>query len=169
MDYKLKIKKVLIAFFLLAVPYAFSYAETLTKMTLVNGGSSESFGMHNNGKMYFSGNYLMIDTLGNGTVQRRIFAEVDKILFSLVDVSNTGVETVLSSSPSLAVYPNPVLNEFSIKSDADGVFEYSILSVSGETVAQSKTSNGATVDVSGLKSGLYFVRVGDSYLKFTKR
>ncbi len=68
----------------------------------------------------------------------------------------------------LILYPNPVTAGFTIETQERGVLE--IYSVTGQKVGSSQiTNNKQSIDVSNLKSGIYFIRINGRVAKFVKR
>lgn len=95
----------------------------------------------------------------------------------IVRTSNSGVNAY-SDSPLLSVYPNPVVDVLYCEIGKDFVAEnssFQILDVFGRVVKQqSVNSRNFAIDVKGLESGLYFVRLiadgqGLETKKFVKR
>ena len=145
-------------------------AGTATKVTMELTTGTQAYTMYDGGKMYFSGDDIVVDATGNGaSVSSNALSKVNKITFATVEVSGLGDEKVLSSSPSVAVYPNPVVDVFSLQTDLEGEFAYTIYNLKGGVVMSGKTVNGADIDASAMKSGVYLLEVEKSYLKFTKK
>lgn len=142
-------------------------AVTVTKVT-IDTDVTQSYNMYESGKMYFSGGSLVLDTLGNGSIVKKNLATINQMRFALVDVSATGVETVLSSSPALTVFPSLVKESVTIRTDKDEQVDYEICNVSGQNVLRGTVVSGGTVDLSSLPKGIYFVRVNGSLVKITK-
>lgn len=83
---------------------------------------------------------------------------------SLNVIENPGAE-------SLIIYPNPFDREFQIKTDAI-IEQVEISSVSGQKIILNKTliSHNKTIDVSGLKNGIYLLILTDiNGNQYTKR
>jgi hypothetical protein len=75
---------------------------------------------------------------------------------SSAEILNSCALSVSDNSISkMVIYPNPVINEFSIQGLETGTLE--ILDLNGRSVLKSKTLQ--EVDVSSLQSGLYIVRI----------
>ncbi|HEU4790207.1 MAG TPA: chitobiase/beta-hexosaminidase C-terminal domain-containing protein, partial [Flavobacterium sp.] len=76
-----------------------------------------------------------------------------------------------SVKSSVVIYPNPVSHIFYISSDSPSVF-YQILGIQGNVLLEGIPNNG-TIDVSGLKVGVYVIKVKfengkQCYKKFIK-
>jgi len=75
------------------------------------------------------------------------------------------VTSILDEKNSeFSVYPNPATNKLNIKGISEGV-EVSIFHLSSSSVLEGRTP---MVDISTLADGLYFVKIGNQYLKFFK-
>jgi hypothetical protein len=74
----------------------------------------------------------------------------------------------------LSVYPNPVENVLKIDNTKDlSNLSFRIVNVAGQTVQKSKILNDEGINVSGLKTGIYFLSVnsenGSKQIKFIKK
>ena len=69
-----------------------------------------------------------------------------------------GINDLNQTANTLTLYPNPASNKFTISTPSKG--SISILNISGQQILQQKiTEQTTTVDVSGLKSGVYILRL----------
>lgn len=82
---------------------------------------------------------------------------------------STGIDNQKMESSILAVYPNPAVNEIFVQSE--NRTSISIVNMLGQEVFQKEIQNSEVVDISGLKSGIYFVQDLNSgrSLKFIKQ
>ena len=145
-------------------------AGTATKVTMELSTGTQTYTMYDGGKMYFSDDNIVVDVTGDGaSVASNALSKVNKIVFSTIEVSGLGEEKVLATSPAVAVYPNPVEDNFSLQTDLQGDFAYTIYNLGGGIVKTGKTQNGAEIDASTMKSGVYLLEVEKSYLKFSKK
>ncbi len=145
-------------------------AETATKVTMELSTGTQTYTMYDGGKMYFSDDNIVVDATGDGSgVASNALSKVNKIVFSTIEISGLGDEKVLATSPSVSVYPNPVGDNFSLQTDLQGDFVYTIYNLGGGIVKTGKTQNGVEIDASAMKSGVYLLEVEKSYLKFTKK
>ncbi|WP_164905222.1 T9SS type A sorting domain-containing protein [Aequorivita ciconiae] len=73
---------------------------------------------------------------------------------------------------TLTIFPNPVEDKLCIKSNMVELDLISIMDINGRTVIFEEDENLKVVDVSGLKAGMYFIRVesasGNTVKKFIK-
>ena len=84
--------------------------------------------------------------------------------FCMDDLSVNTVGINEAASSSLAVYPNPVKNQFTVNTSGD-LFVYDL---AGKKVFSKLVSAGESVSVSELKTGIYFVKMGSSVQKIVK-
>ncbi len=82
----------------------------------------------------------------------------DNGVSELSDGTNTAIETLISTN-SLTLYPNPVQNVLHINSSGKtGMIE--VFDITGKSVLQKQIQGyNPSIDVSGLKKGIYFVKV----------
>ncbi|MCQ2230595.1 MAG: T9SS type A sorting domain-containing protein [Paludibacteraceae bacterium] len=143
-------------------------AITFTRVSVEQPEGITHYRMYDEGKIYFSGNSMVIDTVGNGKVESIALSQVDKMLFETVDLSASGVERVISMSPKLSLFPNPTSDVVTVEMDRDGSYPYRIYSMDGECLMKGVTSNGAVIDLSLLAKGVYMIELNGTYLKICK-
>lgn len=155
---------------LLFTNISFANATICTKVSVVEKTTSSLYTMTDKGKIYFSNNCIVVED-GNSVGAKGIIplANIQKVLFSTVDVSDSGEEVVLSSFPTLSLFPNPVVDYFTISSDNDERFAYEIFNAQGQKVKQGNSDSNSKVDVSNLPQGEYFVSMKNGYVKFIKK
>lgn len=117
-----------------------------------------------------------------GTISGNPTTAINMTTFTIYAVNlggscNTTVDISTLSSPqalnnlqqsSLTIYPNPATNQIGVK----GLTENQLLTVytlTGVKLISKEVSNGVTVDVSNLASGVYLVKVGGQDLKLVKK
>lgn len=117
---------------------------------------------------------LKIDFLGSGfdlikgesdVVSSHDYSEVKMIKF----VFDTQVESIIDTSVSLKVAPNPVENILTIKG-ADSMIgsEINIYSIDGQNKFKISNWQGESFDVSNFPSGIYIINIQSKNLKFVK-
>jgi photosystem II stability/assembly factor-like uncharacterized protein len=90
-----------------------------------------------------------------------------------IDISSLSIEeNSFESNNNIKIYPNPI-KEGSFKiGNLKGSAKYTIWSIQGEKIQEGTTSNNKTINVSGLDTGLYIVKISTSIenttLKFIK-
>src|SRR5690554_2344101 len=82
--------------------------------------------------------------------------------------------TLILSTPehqtsNLSIFPNPVSDKLFIESDLDELNSVIITDINGRTILSENTKNLKEVDVSNLKSGLYFIRIESPSGNITKK
>ena len=121
-------------------------------------------------------NYIVPDTIkseGVYTISISILQYGTSYFYiKATNPNTTGIKSISSSVSNLIAYPNPantILNvEWLMINNAT---ELQVLDVLGNVVIKhsSLNTNHFSLDVSGLESGVYFVRVGSSTRKFVKQ
>lgn len=71
--------------------------------------------------------------------------------------SSVGIDNLSSISNTVVVYPNPVNDQLSLKSE-NGIQSFKIYNFSGQFIAES-SNVGTSFDVSDFNSGVYFIEV----------
>ena len=69
------------------------------------------------------------------------------------------VPTLSADETTMTIYPNPVENELYFALPWDNCSSVSICNITGNILLSKSICNGDSVDVSGLKAGIYFVAV----------
>ena len=71
---------------------------------------------------------------------------------------------------NISIYPNPAKNIINIKIDSRlyGIDNIEIYNISGKCVISTSIENYNKIDISNLKQGIYFVRIGEYSSKFVK-
>ena len=105
------------------------------------------------------------------------YQNTDLISWSFCSKKGNTIQSEVEQTPpsvpdDLNIYPNPVSDFLSIKTDSKtGKIE--IFSILGECVLVEQTpssvqNNIQKIDVSNLNSGIYFVKIGEKVFKFVK-
>ena len=92
------------------------------------------------------------------------YSSGDWALFTTTSI----LSTTEFHSNTLAIYPNPASSFFTLKGLAKRS-TVQVLDASGKLVLSQEVNNGSTINVEGLKKGLYLVKVGTQVLKLLKR
>lgn len=92
--------------------------------------------------------------------------EVWQSLTNKSEISNDTTNTI--NAKNLVLYPNPV-TEFVNLTGIPVHTQLSIISISGQTILSlSSNSENVVIDVRALRTGVYFVRIGDKERKTFK-
>ena len=84
--------------------------------------------------------------------------------------SITGITETITKNGSLNLYPNPATNQVTVSNYfVPNKTRYIIYSILGKQVQQGVLQEKeASINLSSLASGLYFIKIGDSTVKFVK-
>ncbi|TAL70663.1 MAG: T9SS type A sorting domain-containing protein [Bacteroidetes bacterium] len=111
-------------------------------------------------------NYIMdiIEIIDNNYL---VYGRTDTNLYlAKVFLSPTSVNELFNDSQeNISLYPNPVYNYLFLKSNKE-INKVEIFSILGNKIIETEYKD--RIDVSGLCVGVYFVRIGDSIVKFVK-
>jgi len=145
--------------------------------SVINAGSTEAA---------IAGNIFNAPSVGSATVRATIkngIATGDYTKDFNIQVTSVGIEEVINAA-SLKVYPNPTTGELKIDASAysatdgelrieDGM-EFSIYSITGQLQLQGNLScedtncQVATIKVTSLPNGMYYLKVAGRAVKFVK-
>ncbi len=70
-----------------------------------------------------------------------------------------GTENITQSRPGLKVYPNPASTVINIALEAKGTLSISVFDAIGSVVYSGEFTSAASIDVSGLRPGIYFYTI----------
>jgi|GEM_PF-5050382 len=92
----------------------------------------------------------------------------DSDVIEKVVISTVAMETINNST--LSVYPNPTDGRFTVK-EAAGIKSIKIYDISGRSVysASNVNSSETVVDITGLSSGIYLLKVNNETMKIRKQ
>lgn len=143
------------ATFIWTLPVGWTTGGSSTNVITVTTGSSFGPQVITVSILTSCGNTLPIATL-TVFVRRcgKIMSENESM-----DMSLTGIESRTNKELDLTIYPNPAHDLVSIKSGSKAVSVVSISSVTGQIILDEKFSGETQVNISNLKSGVYFVTV----------
>lgn len=143
------------------------HAEKLTSAAVFTADGQHDYTMYKTGKMYFSDNNLVIDTIGNGPSDAIRLTSIEKVLFSSFEKRDDSTESAVASAESLSVYPAKVEESLFVKG-VSGKFVYCIYSATGNPVLKGEGYSSMPVNVAYLSAGVYFLQINGSILKFVK-
>lgn len=83
------------------------------------------------------------------------------VIISTVSLSSLSMNTI-------SISPVPAENEIIIQGDFKIGSLYEILSISGERISSGIIQSNSKISVMDLARGAYFIRIGESVLRFTK-
>lgn len=102
------------------------------------------------------------------------FVEGNYYRLRQIDISGetrfSNVILIKNSNPQLiTVYPNPVTTQLLVNGINGRTSNYSITNSTGQIVASGYLHLNNSIDVTKLKSGLYYIMIGNTVLKFVKQ
>lgn len=143
--------------------------KSTAKITVETAGHTQSIDVYESGKMYFSGDFLVIEPSENSESKQNPvkidLKEIKKLLFSNGDASKVDDATYVSS---FDVAPNPAKDFITVRIPFDEERSYSIYDMKGNIVMSGTVSNGEKLNVESLPSGMYLMNIGNMYIKFNK-
>jgi len=123
------------------------------------GAASNIFILNND--VYFLANYSIWK---NGTELYNMGSQSANAIFVL-PTTNTDIESI--EVQSLQIYPNPVKDELFIQSETD-INKIRIYDIAGKQILTNNLTNGKSINVSELPSGIYVLKIGNYSEKFVK-
>ncbi|WP_267406906.1 MULTISPECIES: T9SS type A sorting domain-containing protein [unclassified Chryseobacterium] len=155
-------KTMLIILFLFAL---FSFAQTGIKITYLNG-TSQDYTISTTGKLYFSGNNLLVKTNSSAndiTIPTNI---VRKLTFTTATLAT---QEIGLNKNQIKLYPNPSSHIIKITSDKKEVLNVKIYSTEGRLILNGTYQPNQDIDISTFKEGFYLVQVNNTTLKLIKK
>lgn len=86
-----------------------------------------------------------------------------------ITIGTMNIENTDGSLHTFYSYPNPVRNEFHIRSDSNKELEVKIRDVSGRLVLATMVNNDDAIDAATLAGGMYFMEVTDRVSTLVRR
>lgn len=156
-----------IMFLLVFLPAAYCLAQTTLKVSYYTG-STQDYTITTSGKLYFSGNNLLVKTSASATDVSIPTGIIKKITFSssVLAVQETGTGT---DNDLIKLYPNPSAEFIRITSDKKEALKVKIFSAEGRLVLNGTFQHGEDIDISSLKTGFYLVQVNNNTIKLIKK
>ena len=128
--------------------YCFTCNTTLSKTTfdINDGGNNEVV-------------LTMTDRCGNSATDT---INVEVVLYNNIEKAKTS---------EINIYPNPATNYFSVESNITSIDKLKIVNINGQMVKEIKANNynDIQVNISDLKSGLYFIKIITDNYSITKK
>lgn len=106
--------------------------------------------------------WLYFKNANGEVISRERVTDIRSIVFT--DNTTSEIQEIEISENNIRVYPNPVQETISIKSDESVYFK--IYDLDGRLLLN---GDGNTIDVSSLKTGTYLLRINDNTLKILKQ
>lgn len=156
------LKKAAVFLFLLSAGFVFS--QTGIKVVYYTG-AEQNFAIQNSGKLYFSGDNLLVKTDASAADTSIPVSIISKIVFS-----NDALATqeIGANEKNMKLYPNPSSDFIRIQSVSKSL-SVKIYNLSGQTVLSGTYKSDENIDVSKLEKGVYLVQANGVTIKFIKK
>ena len=146
---------------LLAMAFAGSvFAQSVTFNIVKNDGTTDSYPMNENTRIYCSETELYVNSLDFGSYTYA-FSTIRKAYFS----ATQSIDEI--DNQQLAIFPNPAKDVLRIANIADNQ-EVTIYSINGAVIKRVIVSEDDEVNISELRPGMYIVSAGNMFSKFIK-
>ena len=128
-------------------------------------GTEQGFNVSASGKLYFSGDNLLVKSEANSTETSIPVSIIQKITFTdeVLATQNVGL-----NKSNLQLYPNPSTDYIRIKSEAKSLV-VKIYNLEGKLVVSGTYKSDEDINVSKLNAGVYLVQANGVTLKFIKK
>ncbi|WP_294245677.1 T9SS type A sorting domain-containing protein [uncultured Chryseobacterium sp.] len=150
---------------LLFLSGVYSFSQTSIKVTYYTG-SSQDYTITAGGKLYFSGNNLLVKTSGSAADVSIPTGIIKKITFAS---SVLALRETEASKNQILLYPNPSADFIRISSGEKDPLKVKIFSVEGRLVLSGTFHSGEDIDISSLQQGFYLVQVNTNIIKLIKK
>ena len=155
-------KTMLIILFLFAI---LSFAQTGIKISYLTG-TSQDYNISTSGKLYFSGNNLLVKTSSSANDVTIPTSIVKKISFTTTTLTT---QEIGLNKNQIQLYPNPSSNIIRIASDKKEAMNVKIYSTEGRLVLSGTYQPNQDIDISRFSEGFYLVQVNNTTLKLIKK
>ena len=152
-------KKLFFTAFLMIALVGSIFAQNMALNIVKTDGTTASYVMSTDSKIYYSDTQLFIDS--NGETASFDLSSLRKAYFSEIQGVNE------TDNQQFAIYPNPAKDVLRINNISDNQ-EVTIYSINGAVVKRDIVSEDAAINVSDLRAGLYIIGVGNEFSKFIK-
>ncbi len=144
----------------------FSFAQTGVQVQFISGSTAQNYTVEDTGKLYFSGDNLLIQTSSTASDVTIPISIIQKVIFTDEALATNEVGANVTK---LTLYPNPSSDYIQIKSPSKEKLNVQIYSVSGQLVMKGSYASQESIDVTKLKAGLYLVQANGTTIKFIKK
>ena len=142
----------------------FAYSQTDVKIKYYTG-TEQGFNVSASGKLYFSGDNLLVKPEATSTETSIPVSIVQKITFT-DEVLAT--QEIGANKSNLQLYPNPSTNYIRIKSESKSL-AVKIYSTSGQLIISGNYKSDEDINVSKLNAGVYLIQANGVTIKFIKK
>lgn len=150
---------------LLTFSFGFSVLKAQSLVIRMNNGTENTELLSSVQKLTFSVNEMLL-AFKSGSTDVYGLSTIQKLYF---DTGTGSSETLLTKESILSVFPNPASNMITVGNLGKAKGEMSIYRSDGALVLQQSINNDIeTINISGLKSGLYFIISNGCSAKFIR-
>lgn len=142
----------------------FAFAQTGVKIIYYTG-TAQGFNVSSSGKLYFSGDNLLVKPEATSTERSIPVSIIQKITFTDEILAT---QEIGANKGNLQLYPNPSTNYIRIKSESNSL-AVKIYSTSGQLVLSGSYKSDEDINVSKLNAGVYLVQANGVNIKFIKK
>jgi len=147
---------------------SFAASAQVTVTVYLTDNTTAAVEVDASGQLYFTEDDLtVVESALTGTTSVWALDDISKVTFE-GDVTTEGIDTPTECN-TLTLYPNPTQQSFAVSGIGETPTVVTVYNVAGVKMLEQRCTEGATIDVSGLTRGIYFVRVGTQTLKLAKR
>ena len=153
-----------VSFIFLMFASVFGFAQTGVKIKYYTG-TEQGFNVSASGKLYFSGDNLLVKSEANSTETSIPVSIIQKITFTdeVLATHNVGL-----NKSNLQLYPNPSTDYIRIKSEAKSL-DVKIYNLEGKLLVSGTYKSDEDINASKLNAGIYLVQANGVTLKFIKK
>ncbi|WP_379966168.1 T9SS type A sorting domain-containing protein [Epilithonimonas sp. UC225_85] len=153
-----------VSFIFLMFVGVFTFAQTGVKIKYYTG-TEQGFNVSASGKLYFSGDNLLVKSEANATETSIPVSIIQKITFTdeVLATQNIGL-----NKSNLQLYPNPSTDYIRIKSEVKSL-DVKIYSLEGKLLVSGTYKSDEDINVSKLNAGVYLVQANGVTIKFIKK
>ncbi|MBI4649210.1 MAG: T9SS type A sorting domain-containing protein [Bacteroidia bacterium] len=131
------------------------------------GDYSRSIARDNNGNLYITGRFY--DTLFFGDSNVTSYGSADVFIAKIRENPVSVVYNEENTSLEITVYPNPASNFINIFSGKNTFQKATLMTVEGKQIKTSDISLNNRLDISGLASGIYILKLNNRKMNYIKR
>lgn len=141
----------------------FCFSQTGIKVTYYTG-TEQNFTIQTTGKLYFSGDNLLIKTEAIATDTSIPVSIIEKITFT----NALATQEIGANEKNLKLYPNPSSDFIRLQSASKSI-SVKIYNLGGQMVLSGIYKSDENINVSKLEKGVYLVQANGVTIKFIKK
>lgn len=110
---------------------------------------------------HYNNQGVSIGDINNDGGKDIAIADYNYGLVILYNTSTLGTSEYITDNNNFFIYPNPVLDSFSVKNDSKEVISFNISDINGKKLLSGNTNSDQSIDISYFQSGLYFLTLNE--------